>query len=125
MPRDIKMVRNAMDKTSLGMEQNYAGVLCYVLGWISGLYFILKEKENKFVRFHALQSIVVFGAFTAAFIVIRILMLIPHLNLILLIIAWLLWLFSVVLWVILMSYAYQERRYKLPWAGNFAEKRTS
>lgn len=114
-----------MDKTSLGMEQNYAGVLCYVLGWISGLYFILKEKENKFVRFHALQSIVVFGAFTAAFIVIRILMLIPHLNLILLIIAWLLWLFSVVLWVILMSYAYQERRYKLPWAGNFAEKRTS
>jgi uncharacterized membrane protein len=114
-----------MAKTSIGMEQNFAGVLCYVLGWISGLYFILKEKENKFVRFHAMQSIVVFGAITVAFIVIRILMLIPPLNLILLMITLLLCLFSVVLWVILMSYAYQERRYKLPWAGNFAEKKIS
>ena len=114
-----------MSKTSMGLEQNIAGVLCYVGLWISGLVFILKEKENKFVRFHAMQSIVVFGAITIAFIIIRILMLIPLINLILFIISWLLGLSTVVLWIILMAYAYQEQRYKFPWAGNFAEKRVS
>ncbi len=114
-----------MAKTSMGLEQNIAGLLCYVLGWVSGLFFILKEKDNKFVRFHAMQSIVVFGAITIASIILRILMLIPFINLILLIITWLLWLFTVILWLVLMAYAYQEQRYKLPWAGNFAEKRIS
>ena len=51
-------------KTSTGMEQNLAGLLCYVLGWITGIIFLLLEKDNRFVRFHAIQSIVVFGAFT-------------------------------------------------------------
>ena len=50
-------------KTSTGMEQNLAGLLCYVLGWITGIIFLLLEKDNRFVRFHAIQSIVVFGAF--------------------------------------------------------------
>ena len=55
-----------MEKTSTGLDENIAGLLCYVLGWISGLVFILIEKENKFVRFHAIQSIIVFGAITVA-----------------------------------------------------------
>ena len=46
-----------MDKTSIGLTENIAGLLCYVLGWISGLIFLLIEQENKFVRFHAIQSI--------------------------------------------------------------------
>ena len=53
-----------MEKTSIGLNENVAGLLCYVLGWISGLVFLLIESENKFVRFHALQSIIVFGALT-------------------------------------------------------------
>ena len=55
-----------MEKTSTGLDENIAGLLCYVLGWVSGIVFILIERENKFVRFHAIQSIVVFGVLTVA-----------------------------------------------------------
>lgn len=44
-----------------GMAENVAGLLCYVLGWLTGLVFFLIDKRP-FVRFHAAQSIVVFGA---------------------------------------------------------------
>ena len=39
-----------MNKTSTGLDENVAGLLCYVLGWITGFIFILLESENKFVR---------------------------------------------------------------------------
>ena len=103
-------------KTSMGMEPNVAGLLCYVLGWVTGLIFFLMEKENKFVRFHAMQSIVVFGAIS---VVTYILSFIPFIGWI---ISGLLGVLAFVLWIILMIKAYQGERYKLPWAGNFAER---
>jgi len=105
-----------MEKTSTGLEANVAGLLCYVLGWISGLVFILIEKENKFVRFHAMQSIIVFGALTLASIVLR---WIPLLGWV---ISVLLSVLGLVLWIVLMVKAYQGEKYKLPWAGDLAEK---
>ena len=62
-----------MKKTSTGLSENVAGLLCYVLGWISGLVFVLIEQENKFVRFHAVQSIVTFGGITVISIALSIL----------------------------------------------------
>ena len=56
-------------KTSTGMNQNVAGLLCYLAGWITGLIFFLIEKENRFVRFHAMQSIITFGSLTVLFMV--------------------------------------------------------
>ena len=105
-----------MEKTSTGLEANVAGLLCYVLGWVSGLVFILIEKENKFVRFHAMQSIIVFGVLSVASIVFR---WIPFLNLV---IVPLIGLLGLILWIILMVKAYQGEKYKLPWSGNLAEK---
>jgi uncharacterized membrane protein len=105
-----------MAKTSTGLDENVAGLLCYVLGWISGLVFFLIEKENKFVRFHALQSIIVFGVlFLAAFII----GLIPFIGTV---ISWLISVLAFVLWIILMIKAYQGEKFKLPWAGDLAEK---
>ena len=112
-----------MEKTSTGLEANVAGLLCYVLGWISGLVFILIEKENRFVRFHAMQSIATFGAITVASIVLSILALIPFIGVAFSIINWIIALLSLVLWIVLMIKAYQGTMYKLPWAGNFAEKK--
>ncbi len=106
----------AEEKTSTGMEQNVAGLLCYVLGWITGLIFYLIEKENKFVRFHAMQSIVVFGALTIVSLILSVIPLIGWL------ISGLLWIFGLVLWILLMIKAYQNQWYKLPIAGDFAEK---
>lgn len=105
-----------MAKTSTGLEENVAGLLCYVLGWISGLVFIIIEKENKFVRFHAMQSIIVFGVLTIAYIILN---WIPFIGWVLGILISIL---EFVLWIILMIKAFQGEKFKLPWAGNFAEK---
>ena len=44
-------------KTSMGLEENVASGLCYIAGFITGLIFYFSEKDNKTVKFHALQSI--------------------------------------------------------------------
>ena len=106
----------AKGKTSMGLEPNLAGLLCYVVGWVTGLIFLILEKENQFVRFHAVQSIVVFGAFTVVDIILSFIPIIGW------IIMWILGVCSFILWIILMFKAYQGQKYKLPWAGNFAEK---
>ncbi len=105
-----------MEKTSMGLNENIAGLLCYVLGWVSGIVFILLEKENKFVRFHAIQSIVVFGALNVASIVLLWIPLIGGFF------ASLIGLLSIILWIVLMVKSYQGTRYKLPWSGNMAER---
>ena len=105
-----------MAKTSTGLEENVAGLLCYVLGWITGLVFILIEKENKFVRFHAMQSIIVFGILTIANIVLG---WIPFIGWVL---RSIIGIVALVLWIVLMIKAYQGTKYKLPWAGDLAEK---
>ena len=102
-------------KTSSGLEPNIAGLLCYVLGWVTGLAFLLLEKENKFVRFHAIQSIIVFGAVTVLYII---LFWIPFLG-------WIIWLLALVLWIVLMIKAYQGEMFKLPVAGQIAENQVN
>jgi len=49
----------------LGFEPNVAAMICYVFGFVTGLVFFFGEKENKFVRFHAMQSIMTFGGIFA------------------------------------------------------------
>lgn len=99
------------EKTETGLEPNIAGLLCYVLGWVTGIIFLILEKKNEFVRFHAIQSIITFGAINIFYIIF---FWVPFF--------WILWLLVFILWIILMFKAYQGQRYKLPWAGNFAEK---
>ena len=105
-----------MAKTSTGLDENIAGLLCYVLGWVSGLVFFLIEKENKFVRFHALQSIIVFGVLFLAGLIISWIPIIGG------VIGSLISVLALVLWIVLMIKAYQGEKFKLPWAGNLAEK---
>lgn len=108
-----------MEKTSLGISENVAGLLCYLAGWITGFIIILLEKENRFVRFHAMQSIIIFGAIT---LVTGVLSWIPLLGAIL---DWLIGIIAFILWIVLMVKAAQGVIYKAPWAGDLAEKWTS
>lgn len=102
--------------TSLGISQNMAGALAYLLGWVTGIGFLLIEKENSFVRFHAMQSIVVFVAFTIASIIVGWLPVIGG------VLSSLLGVGGIFVWLFLMYQAYLGVRYKLPYAGDFAEK---
>ncbi len=105
-----------LGKTSMGMEANLAALLACVFGWITGLIFFLLEKENKFVRFYALQSILVSVVFFVASIV---LMFIPFVNLIALPI---MSIAGVIIWIVCMVKAYQGEKFKLPIIGDMAEK---
>ena len=105
-----------LGETSIGMQPNLAALLCYLLGWITGLIFYLVEKKNKFVRFHAMQSIVVFGGLAVINII---LLIIPVIGAL---IGLLLSLLALVLWILLMIKAYQGEMFKLPIAGDIAEK---
>jgi uncharacterized membrane protein len=105
-----------------GLAENVAGLLCYTLGWITGIIFLLIDKRP-FVRFHAAQSIVVFGALTILRIGLGIVLGFGGL------IGFGLWaaismLFSLlilVLWILLMVKAYQHELFKLPIAAGIAE----
>ena len=109
MPEEIK--------TSTGMNQNVAGLLCYIGGWITGLIFFLLEKENRFVRFHAMQSIITFGGLS---VLSMILSWIPILGWFFVVsVIPILWL---ILWILLMVKAYQGELFKLPVIGDIAEK---
>lgn len=104
------------------LEPNVAGLLCYVLGWITGLIFILIEKEDQFVRFHAVQSIMVFGGLTILSIVLSVLEVIPYIGVLFMVIQILVGIAAFILWVFLMIKAYQGSRYKLPFTGERAER---
>jgi uncharacterized membrane protein len=98
------------------MQPNLAALLSYLLGFISGIVFYVLEKENKFVRFHAMQSIIVFGFL---FVVGMFLGLMPVLGWFL---GYILWIGEFILWIILMVKAYNGEMFKLPVAGDMAEK---
>jgi uncharacterized membrane protein len=115
-------VSAAKGKTSTGLEPNIAGLLCYVLGWVTGIIFLLLEQRNRFVRFHAIQSIATFGVLTAASIALNILAIIPFLGVIFDIINLLIGILGFILWIVLMVKAYQGKMFKLPWAGDLAKK---
>ena len=105
-----------MAKTSTGIQENVAALLSYLVGWVTGLVFILLEQENKYVRYHAMQSIIVFGAI---FVVTTVVGWIPFLGWT---ISAMLGVLALILWIILMIKAYQGEKYKVPWAGDLAEK---
>lgn len=113
--------------TSTGLAPNVAGALAYVLGPITGVLFLVLEKQNRFVRFHAAQSITVGIALIALSIALSILStvlaFIPVLGWIVAILLSLgLGLFSFVLWIMLMWRAWQGREWEVPVAGSFARR---
>jgi uncharacterized membrane protein len=104
-----------MSQSSTGLDSNLAGLLCYLLGVVTGIVFLIVEKDDEFVRFHAFQSTATFGALivlSAVFSVIPLLGWVGNL---------LLGPVSLVLWIVLMVKAFQGERFKLPVVGDWAE----
>jgi len=127
-------------KTGSGLEPNIAAALSYI--WIVGVIFYLMEKENSFIRFHAMQSILFGIANTVIMMVLVIVGVIltfvfgiggamaggaaGDLVGLLISLIWLLfWLIGIALFATLIYAAvkaYQGAKLKLPIIGNMAEK---
>ncbi len=97
-------------------NENLMAAASYLLGFITGVIFLLVEKQSKFVRFHAMQSTVLFGGI---FVINIALGFIPILG-------WLagllLSLTAFILWIVCMWKAFQGEMYKAPFVGDIAEK---
>ena len=105
-----------------GLKENVAGLLCYLLGWLTGIIFFLIDKRPA-VRFHAAQSIVVFGSLSILRIILSFGLYGSHmvgLYSLWALLALLVTVFTVVLWVILMVTAYQGKRFEIPFASGLA-----
>lgn len=105
-----------------GLQENVAGLLCYLLGWLTGIIFLLIDKRP-FVRFHAAQSIVVFGAL----FIIRMILSFGILGTGLYgfglwsMISMLVSLITLVAWIVLMIMAYQGKMFEVPIAAPLAK----
>ena len=101
-----------LGKTSTGIQPNVAGLLAYLVGFVTGIIFFIIEKENKFVKFHAMQSILLF----AALFVLSIILSFAPLFAVLVNVT------SLVLWIVCMVRAYQGQWFRLPVVGDLAAK---
>jgi len=120
------VVPNAQASATTALPSNIAGLLCYILGFISGIFFLVAEpyKRDSFVRFHAYQSIFV----SLAGIVLHF-----ALGVLLSCLPWTLWslittvsslvsLAVFLVFLLLMYKAYSNERFKIPVIGDLAER---
>ncbi len=103
--------------TSTGLNENVEGLLTYLLGFVTGIIFLIIEKESQFVRFHAMQSTITFAGLwilSMAFVYV-----IPFIGFM---IAWLINVVTFITWIVCMYKAYQGEWFKLPVVGDIAEQ---
>jgi uncharacterized membrane protein len=118
------------ERSSTGLDGNIAAALSYVFGLISGIVFFVIENESRFVKFHALQSMMASVAVMAVYIGYSIVLLIlgrlPVLGGLIAFVGWLgfllLMLAFVALWVYCIVKAFNGERFKLPYLGELAEQ---
>ncbi len=111
-------VQSDLGTTTSGIDPNVLAACAYAVGWVTGLALLFFDQQNRFVKFHALQSVIVFGALSLTWMValsvpvfgwIVAFLVIPPV--------------SAALWLVLIYKAYRGERFKVPAAGDMAEQR--
>ncbi|WP_151735733.1 DUF4870 domain-containing protein [Paenibacillus tengchongensis] len=103
-------------RSSTGLPDHIAAGLCYFFPFLGGIIFLALEKRSRFVLFHALQSLIAFGTLMAAHMLSGFIPLIGPL------VAVLLSLCTLAVWLLMLYHALGGKWYKLPWAGELAER---
>jgi uncharacterized membrane protein len=116
------------ESTTTGLDPHFASALAYLAGPFSGVLVLMAERRNRTVRFHAWQSIVGLGGLgvLVAFLILSAFASIAvsaALFKTLLYAGWSLWAAWIVLWVFCMVKTYQGQQWKLPLAGDLAERK--
>ena len=100
-------------RSSTGLDESMAGLFCYMFGFVTGIIFLIVEKESRFVKFHAMQSTI---TFLGVFVILVVFGWIPLLGT-------LIWIGSLVLWLFLMVNALRGKEYELPLVGRMASEK--
>lgn len=123
--------------TNTGLEENVAAALSYVLGWITGIVMYFVEPDDESIRFHAAQSVVVFGGFSVLVLVIGFLsamisglaaaggmgvgVFFGLFSMIVTLISFVVWIAGLVLWLYLLVRTYQGQDPRVPVAAGIAD----
>jgi uncharacterized membrane protein len=121
---------SATHPTGTGLEPNVAGALSYLVMPITGIIFLVVERESRYVRFHAAQATVVGAAFIVANVAFgvfsSILSAIPLIGWVIVLFGFLAWaaigLAGFGLWLYLMFQAYQGNEWEVPIAAEYARR---
>ena len=115
--------------TSTGVDARLSSVLCYAGWWLTGLVFLFAERRHDGVRFHAAQSIVVFGTLSAALFAcggasaVAFLIAVPSASFqILQVLGSVLWVAAAGMWLVLLLRTWQGETWQVPLAGDLARK---
>lgn len=116
--------------TSTGLDPKLAGLLCYILGPITGIIFFLIEKSHAVVRFHAAQSIVFGVAWIVLWVVFTVFSIVLYridwtLGNVFNLVTLLVWLGLFIVWIVLLIRGYSGQKWKLPILGDMAERMVS
>ncbi|OUJ19339.1 Tic20 family membrane protein implicated in protein translocation [Methanonatronarchaeum thermophilum] len=117
-----------MGETSIGLDENIAGALAYLLGFVTGVILLFMEKDSQFVRYHAAQSTVIFGGLFVLAILFSVISTVLGLvglgiiTLVLWLVGIVVWLLALALWLYLMFTAYKGNKTRIPVAAGLAEK---
>lgn len=117
-------------------DPGFVSLICYLLVGLPGIYFYFFEKENRFIRFHALQSLLTLGAVLSLILVLRFISWVSahfvssvtgvpsgeQLSALFGMVYTFLMLAVLILWMFLMLKAYQGEIYKLPLIGDIADE---
>jgi uncharacterized membrane protein len=130
-PPSSEAPKEVSGKSSTGLEPNIAALISYVFGWVTGLVFILLEQKDKYVRFHAFQSLYFFGGLfviqaSGIPILTAIFSRVPVFGWMLSLLFWslgvLVGIVGFIFWILGMVKAYQGEWYKFPLVGEVAYK---
>lgn len=111
-------------KSSTGMEPKIAVLLAYLFSWLGGLIIWLIEKENRFVKWNALQALILgivgFGSYIVLSLVLG---WIPFIGWFLF--SWLgyvIWLVTWIFGIVALIMGFQGNTYKIPWISKLTDK---
>ena len=113
--------------TSTGVDPRLSALLCYTAWWVSGLIFLIIEQQNRTVRFHAAQSLVLFGGLSVLIAVLSVM------SIGMLIVSggafqaaralvYAVWIAAVAIWLVLMYRTFNGQTWRVPLASGLAAK---
>ncbi len=115
------------ESTSTGVDPRLAALLCYTAWWLSGLIFLFIEQQHRTVRFHAAQSLVLFGGLSIiiavlSFVSVAMLMVSGGAFQAARVVVYVVWIGAVGLWLVLMYRTYHGETWRVPLAGDLAAR---
>lgn len=113
--------------TSSGVEPRLSAILCYTAWWLSALVFLVIEQQHRGVRFHAAQSLVLFGGLSV------LIGLLSALSVAMLVVSagafqaarllvYLVWIGAVGLWLVLMLRTFKGDTWRVPLVADLADR---